>query len=60
MSTVLIDLMERSYPIRIGSGLLSDPGLYADLPKAATVLIVTTTTVAPLYADALEAALKPH
>lgn len=58
MSTVLIDLKERSYPIRIGSGLLTDPDLYAEVPKASAALIVTNTTVAPLYASALEGALK--
>ena len=54
-----IDLGERSYPIVIGAGLLSDPATYAALPGAAAALIVTNTTVAPLYAEALRAALAP-
>ena len=29
-ATVAIDLGERSYPIRIGSGLLADPTVYAE------------------------------
>ena len=54
---VSINLGERSYPIAIGAGLLGAPSTYAALPQAATALIVTNTTVAPLYADALRAAL---
>jgi 3-dehydroquinate synthase len=52
-----IDLADRSYNILIGSGLLDSAVSYADLPKAATALIVTNTTVAPLYAQRLQAAL---
>ena len=58
--TVDIDLAERSYLITIAAGLLSNPATYATLPKAAVALIVTNTTVAPLYADALRAALAPN
>jgi 3-dehydroquinate synthase len=55
-----IDLGERSYPILIGSGLLGAAQTYAGLPRATHALIVSNTTVAPLYAPALEAALRPH
>ena len=55
--TVDIDLAERSYPIMIGAGLLGAPATYAALPAAAVALVVTNVTVAPLYADALRAAL---
>jgi 3-dehydroquinate synthase len=54
--TVSIDLAERSYDIHIGSGLLHLDALFDDLPKASSVLIVSNTTVAPLYAAQLEAA----
>ena len=57
---VHIDLAERSYPILIGTGLLGHPATYAALPKATAALIVTNTTVAPLYAEALRAALAPQ
>ena len=57
--TVHIDLGERSYPIVIGTDLLGNPATYAALPKAAAALIVTNTTVAPLYAEALRSALAP-
>ena len=57
---VEIDLGERSYPILIGSGLLDDPASWAGLPRAAAALIVTNTTVGPLYADRLQRALAGH
>ena len=57
---VPIDLAERSYPILIGTSLLADALTYQHLPKAATALIVTNTTVAPLYAAQLMRALQPH
>ena len=52
-----IQLGERSYPILIGTGLLDDPQSFAAAPAAASALIVSNTTVAPLYAKALRAAL---
>ena len=54
---VTIELAERSYRILIGDGLLADAASYAGLPRASTALIVSNTTVAPLYADALREAL---
>ncbi len=54
---VQIDLGERSYPIAIGPGLLDAPATYDKLPRAASALIVTNSTVAPLYASRLQAAL---
>ena len=55
---VRIELGERSYPILIGSGLLDQAQTYAGLPRASQALIVTNTTVAPLYAQRLQAALQ--
>lgn len=55
---VAIDLGERSYPIDIGTGLLADPASYEALPRAHTALIVSNTTVAPLYAATLRTALQ--
>ena len=57
---VAIDLGDRSYHIRIGAGLLGAPDTYAGLPRASQALIVTNTTVAPLYAEALQRALAAH
>ena len=57
---VPIALGERSYDIHIGSGLLADPAAWAGLPASADALIVSNTTVAPLFAEHLTAALRPH
>ena len=54
---VSIDLAERSYAIEIGAALLGATDIYAGLPAAAAALIVTNTTVAPLYAQTLQDAL---
>ena len=54
---VRIDLGERSYDIAIGGQLLADPATYAQVPSAAMALIVTNTTVKPLYAQQLASAL---
>ncbi|GLS15738.1 3-dehydroquinate synthase [Hydrogenophaga electricum] len=56
---VRIDLGARSYDIRIGQGLLALAGSYDALPRAASALIVTNTTVAPLYAETLRRAISP-
>lgn len=57
-ATVHIDLGDRSYDILIGSGILGSPSSYAAAPRSATALIVSNTTVAPLYAQRLQAALQ--
>jgi 3-dehydroquinate synthase len=56
--TVSIELQDRSYPIAIGAALLDHPLTYAGLPPASSALIVSNTTVAPLYADRLQTALR--
>jgi len=58
--TVDIDLGDRSYPIRIGTGLLDHADTWQGLPKASAAFIVTNDTVGPLYAARLHAALQPH
>ncbi len=57
---VSIDLGARSYDIWIGAGLWSEAAAWQGLPKAAMAVVVTNTTVGPLYADALKQALEPH
>ena len=56
-TAVRIDLGERSYDIAIGTGLADYRDTYAALPRASAALIVTNTTVAPLYAGRLRIAL---
>ena len=55
---VPIELGDRSYPINIGTGLLADPASWAGVPPSAQALIVTNTTVQPLYAARLQQALR--
>ena len=56
---VRIDLGQaRSYSILIGEGLLSRDEVWSDLPKARAALIVTNTTVGPLYEEKLRARLQ--
>ena len=55
---VSIALAERSYDILIGAALLDAESSYADLPAAASALVVTNDTVAPLYAARLVACLR--
>ncbi|WP_088283204.1 3-dehydroquinate synthase [Ideonella sp. A 288] len=50
---VSIALDSRSYDIHIGSGLFDDPASWQGLPESADALVVTNTTVAPLYGAAL-------
>ncbi len=52
MSTLTVELGERSYPIQIEAGLLSQPGLFNAHIKGPLAVIVTNETVAPLYLDA--------
>ncbi|MEO8123733.1 MAG: 3-dehydroquinate synthase [Burkholderiales bacterium] len=54
---VAIALGDRSYDILIGSGLLDDASSFDRLPKAPCAVIVTDTTVAPLYAERLRKCL---
>lgn len=57
LQTVTIDLQERSYHIAIRGSLFDNPLSYAELPAASSALIVTNTTVGPLYAERLQKAL---
>ncbi len=49
MKTLNLDLQEKSYPIYIGQDLLSEGGLLTKHISDKQVMIVTNTTVAPLY-----------
>lgn len=58
MNTLTVPLGDRSYPIYIGSGLLSQPELLTRHIPGTQVLVVTNDTIAPLYLDACLAALQ--
>jgi len=52
-----IDLGARSYPILIGPGLIDDAALLSRHVQARNLLIVSNTTVAPLYLQRLQHSL---
>lgn len=58
MRVLNVELADRSYPIHIGAGLLSQPALLAAHLKEPRVAIVTNTVVAPLYLRALQDGLS--
>ncbi len=57
MKTLHVELGDRRYPIYIGPGLLDRPDLLHPSIPSRQVLIVTNTTVAPLYLERARAAL---
>jgi 3-dehydroquinate synthase len=52
-----VQLGDRSYPILIGSGLLGEASLLSQHIRAHDLLLVTNTTVGPLYAARVHASL---
>lgn len=57
MQILQVSLGERSYPIYIGSGLLARPELLASAIRGRQVLVVSNSTVAPLYIERLRSLL---
>jgi 3-dehydroquinate synthase len=55
--TLQVSLAERSYPILIGQSLLSKADLLGRHLQARELLLVSNTTVAPLYAERVRASL---
>lgn len=51
MKVVEVDLGDRSYPIYIGTSLLDQGELLRKHVPGKRVLVVTNTTIAPLYLD---------
>ncbi len=60
MVKIDIDLGDRSYPIYIGSGLLSKSELYTQAITGSNVLIVSNETVAPLYLEQVTSNLSNY
>jgi 3-dehydroquinate synthase len=58
MQTLTVDLGDRSYPIHIGAGLLTQAELIVPHLLQKRVMVVTNTTVAPLYLAQLTATLE--
>jgi 3-dehydroquinate synthase len=57
LDTLNVELGTRSYPILIDAGLIGRPDIFRQHLLAQDVLIVSNTTVAPLYLPALKASL---
>jgi 3-dehydroquinate synthase len=57
MKTLYVELGDRRYPIYIGPGLLGRPELLRPHIPGRQVLVVSNTTVAPLYLERTCAAL---
>lgn len=53
-----VDLGERSYPIFIGGNLLDNGNLITDYIKGSSAVIVSNTTVSPLYLEKIVATLR--
>jgi 3-dehydroquinate synthase len=58
--TLTVDLGDRSYPIRIGSNLLTEKGVLDQYITGSQVLIISNETVASLYLDQLIALLDKN
>lgn len=57
IQSLQVSLGDRSYPIHIGSGVLSRDDFVAPHFKSRKAVVVTNTTVAPLYLERLQATL---
>ena len=58
MQTLTVELGDRSYPIYIGSGLLSKPELFTPFIGGNSTITVSNQKVAPLYLERLQANLQ--
>jgi len=58
MKTLHVELGDRRYPIHIGPGLLGQPELLRPHIAGRQALVVSNTTVAPLYLEPVRAALN--
>ena len=58
MKTLTVELGDRSYPIYIGTDLLTDPALIGPHIAGQQILVVTNVTVGPLYLEKVQTALR--
>ncbi len=57
IQTITVALGQRSYPVWIGAGLLGDHARWRAMLRGRHALVVSNTTVAPLYLPRIEAGL---
>jgi len=60
MKEVRVNLGKRSYPVLIGAGILSEANVVGRWLPGRQALVVTNTTVAPLYLSRVLAGLSAH
>jgi len=58
MKVLEVDLGDRSYPIYIGAGILSNDNLVKQHIKGISTVTVSNTTVAPLYLDTVHSLIN--
>jgi len=58
IQTITVALGRRSYPVWIGSGLLADHARWRAMLRGRHALVLSNTTVAPLYLSRVEAGLE--
>ncbi len=57
IQTITVALGQRSYPVWIGAGLLGDHRRWRAMLRGRHALVISNTTVAPLYLPRIEAGL---
>jgi 3-dehydroquinate synthase len=58
MNTLTVALGDRSYPIYISNNLLNDPTLIRQHIQGKSAVVISNTTVAPLYLERVQSALE--
>lgn len=58
MKKIIVELGDRSYPIYAGNDLLSNTNLLAENIRSKQVMVVSNTTIAPLYLEKLMQSLQ--
>ena len=58
IQTITVALGKRSYPVVIGAGLLADHARWRAILRGRHALVISNTTVAPLYLDHLSKGLE--
>jgi 3-dehydroquinate synthase len=58
MRTLSVSLAERSYPIHIGTGILGNAALFPEALLKGKAVVITNTTIAPLYLETVLAGLR--
>ena len=58
METLTVSLEERSYPIYIKQGAMTDSALFASHIRGSKVVVITNHTIEPLFADKIRRSLS--